>query len=499
MYLDRRDARKGRCRLRAAAAFAAALAGAASLPSAWLGAPGTRPSSAAGQSHPGASSQIVAWPQVSAEPLRRGSPEFAGHEDWPFRTLAAAAAGALATFLLAGAVVAAEAPESLAGVAPCLLQKCQAPLAKCLLSPSCAADLTCILGCQGQKDIGACEVRCGDFFENPAVQEFNRCALKPNKNGCVPQRVTLDYPEPPAEAISKQFDITSFNGPWYISAGLNPLFDTFPCQVHFFVGEPPNVLENSSGRLFAKINWRVPEPDGEFFDRSTVQRFKVDPERPGVLYNHGNEYLHYEDDWFILDHSDETEKDKGFILVYYRGRNDAWDGYGGAVLYTRGNGVPEGIVPRLRAACKAAGIDWDKFAYNDNQCNVIRDPVRLRRRYVEKSVNQATLSVETQLTQARKFVTETVVSDEKFAEVSVGKFEKGFETEFSKEYAAATRLEMRLAGMVQAFTSEVNKDAVYFEKQASTFYKTESTELERLESRLFVTPLKPIQSENNKS
>lgn len=42
-----------------------------------------------------------------------------------------------------------------------------------------------------------------------------------------------------------------------------------------------------------------------------------------------------QDDWYILDYEPQQ-----FIAVYYRGRNDAWNGYGGAVVYTRQSTVP---------------------------------------------------------------------------------------------------------------------------------------------------------------
>jgi violaxanthin de-epoxidase len=55
-------------------------------------------------------------------------------------------------------------------------------------------------------------------------------------------------------------------GRWYITAGLNPLFDTFDCQVHYFgVPEP--------GKLYGKINWRIPKGNKDFIERSTVQTF----------------------------------------------------------------------------------------------------------------------------------------------------------------------------------------------------------------------------------
>ena len=51
---------------------------------------------------------------------------------------------------------------------------------------------------------------------------------------------------------------------------------------------------------------------------------------PAYLRNDGNEYLHYTDDWYILD----SQPDK-YVVIYYRGNNDAWKGYGGATIYTR--------------------------------------------------------------------------------------------------------------------------------------------------------------------
>ena len=93
---------------------------------------------------------------------------------------------------------------------------------------------------------------------------------------------------------------------WYISAGLNKIFDTFDCQVHFFTSPSP-------GKFYAKIFWRITEPDGEFFTKDTVQRFVQDPKNPAHFLNHDNEYLHYKDDWYIIDYDP-----KEFVLVYYK-------------------------------------------------------------------------------------------------------------------------------------------------------------------------------------
>ena len=72
------------------------------------------------------------------------------------------------------------------------------------------------------------------------------------------------------------------------------------------------------GSNFAKLFWCVNEPEGEFFTKD-LRYFIQDPKNPAHLINHDNDYLHYKDDWYILD----AEKDSHF-LVDDKGSNDAW-------------------------------------------------------------------------------------------------------------------------------------------------------------------------------
>ena len=53
-------------------------------------------------------------------------------------------------------------------------------------------------------------------------------------------------------------------------------------------------------------------------------------DNPAILYNGNNEYLHYEDTWYILD-----SKPDEYVVIFYIGNNDAWQGYGGATIYSR--------------------------------------------------------------------------------------------------------------------------------------------------------------------
>ena len=134
-------------------------------------------------------------------------------------------------------------------------------------------------------------------------------------------------------------------------------FDTFDCQVHYFTSPEP-------GKMFIKVNWRVQRPNGQFYERHDLQRFMQDPAQPAALYNHGNEVLHYQDDWYVAS----LDKEKGTMLVYYRGRNDAWDGYGGAVVYSRTPTLDAEAVPALREASQRLGLKWEDFQITDNSC-----------------------------------------------------------------------------------------------------------------------------------
>lgn len=383
-------------------------------------------------------------------------------------TLLAWAASMLMAVALLVPVQSAWADQSLAKVAPCLLSKCQLPLAKCILNPSCAADLTCVIACSGQKDESSCQINCGNNFENDVVVEFNKCALSAKK--CVPQRpdkgpapgdlkwdpIKGRYPAPPPESVSGDFEVQKMTGRWYITAGLNPLFDTFDCQVHFFEGMAPT--EKSPGRLVGKINWRINEVDGEFISRSTVQSF-VQTE-PGLLLNRGNEYLNYQDDWYVLDHGFEDDPEQGFVLIYYRGQNDAWAGYGGGTLYTRSKTISPEVLERVREATAKAKVPYDKYwKVTDNTCAAEGDPAKLRTIYAEKVLEQAEMGFEEQLTLLARSTMNKVDQEEKLIVDAANRLEKKTEKFVREEINAG---EQAIEDSELAFEAPIRKLKEFF-------------------------------------
>jgi len=248
-----------------------------------------------------------------------------------------------------------------AAVGKCLLSRCQGALAGCLADSGCAKNLVCLNSCalnaKDGDDETACQIRCGDRYGDAAVESFNACAVSQAR--CVAQRADEgQFPVPPDCSLDRAFDLSKFTGRWYITAGLNELFDTFDCQVHYFATPGPTTLAG-------KLNWRIGIPGGDFLERSTVQTFvQPQPEaNPAVLFNHGNAMLHYEDDWYVL-----ASRPDEYALVYYRGKNDAWSGYGGAFVYTKAASLPAEYVPELERAAAAAGLKWSDFKLTDNTC-----------------------------------------------------------------------------------------------------------------------------------
>lgn len=157
-----------------------------------------------------------------------------------------------------------------------------------------------------------------------------------------------------------------------------------------------------------------------------------DPKDPAHLINHDNEYLHYKDDWYIIDYDDSDPATK-FAFVYYRGSNDAWDGYGGAVVYTTSSTLPDSIRPRLQKAAAAIHYDFDKdFTITDNSCPAelsAGEKVLLREKFIAGKV---ALQSESQLQAAavrwRGNAVNSVKAQKLFFEDRFPSVQKAFET-----------------------------------------------------------------------
>eukprot|EP00466_Bigelowiella_natans_P009103 jgi/Bigna1/87646/estExt_fgenesh1_pg.C_220169 len=266
-------------------------------------------------------------------------------------------------------------------VVDCLFQQCRLELFACLANTVCAANLVCLSQCTGKPDESACQVRCGDLFQTSAIDRFNDCAISRGK--CVKQRLDDGgYPVPPPEALVSEFDASKFTGDWYITLGENELFDTFDCQLHTFS------WDEKSKMLSGQIRWRVSTPDGGFLQRSAIQTFKQQDEQPSLLINDGNDFLNYSDNWYVASAQLEG-KDTDHVFVYYRGSNDAWDGYGGAVLYTRQATMPKALEPIVKKSCaKLPTVKYANLRRTNNECKAAAPLIQRLEATTEKVIEE---------------------------------------------------------------------------------------------------------------
>lgn len=222
----------------------------------------------------------------------------------------------------------------------CVLGKCGKQLIACETDDICKTWSDCNQKCGLDETALECQIRCGDLYkptDDTAVKidDFSVCTI--SQHHCVPA-MKFDYEE--TNFTQNEFDYNHFMpGTWYITKGLNKLFDCFDCQIHHFT-----VDEKKEKPLIGDLNYQVKmdlncdsrNEKCEYLHREVHQSFVQDVEKKGIFHNHDNsiEELHYSDDWYVI-----ASKVDVYVLIYYIGNNDAVMGYHGAFLYTRSNDI----------------------------------------------------------------------------------------------------------------------------------------------------------------
>ncbi|EOD38154.1 hypothetical protein EMIHUDRAFT_200654 [Emiliania huxleyi CCMP1516] len=239
----------------------------------------------------------------------------------------------------------------------CVVEHCGAQLARCLADTACRGWSLCNAGCGLGTEALACNQRCADLHTplrgSPAIDAFSICTI--SDHHCVPQRrQRCAVPRNTLPAL----ELAAFEGDWWVTRGLNPIFDCFDCQRHTFslgaAGEPKRL--HGALRYSVKRDLHCSFPQRCEYVRREVNQSFAQSNATGHLANHGNPpaQLHYADDWYVIAHRPET-----YILVYYCGCNDADCGYSGAVLYTRSRSGALDAADKaaVAAAARAAGVD----------------------------------------------------------------------------------------------------------------------------------------------
>ena len=134
---------------------------------------------------------------------------------------------------------------------------------------------------------------------------------------------------------------------------------------------------------------------------------------------------------YIIDYEYEGNKDglPPFAFVYYRGSNDAWDGYGGAVVYTQAAKLPTSLIPRLKVAAQKVGHSWDEFTVTDNTCKKQdeSDKLGLRTRFLGDAVLQTEKQLQAQATRFRGNAVNSIKAQKLFFNNQVDDAQRAFE------------------------------------------------------------------------
>jgi violaxanthin de-epoxidase len=119
----------------------------------------------------------------------------------------------------------------------------------------------------------------------------------------------------------------------------------------------------------------------------------------------------------------------------FAGTNDAWDGYGGAFLYTRSPNVRPELFPRLEKAMERAKTpyQWKDFELTDNSCTKQTEASTvLREKFAKKLLITEEEALQENLTRLRTAAVSTIVNEEKEAFNSITFLEKELAS-FEKE------------------------------------------------------------------
>ena len=143
-----------------------------------------------------------------------------------------------------------------------------------------------------------------------------------------------------------------------------------------------------------------------------------------------------------------AERKDEYVLVYYRGTNDAWDGYGGAVVYSKEPVLNKKYYAEIDAALGKVGRSFKDFTLTDNSCRAAEtrlEEIEADLVFVEGRV---ATGIQTGATKLEQFLVDEAVAVEK---------------EIVKD---VTKVEREVVKDVTAFEKEVAKDAkkLFFNK-----------------------------------
>jgi hypothetical protein len=147
--------------------------------------------------------------------------------------------------------------------------------------------------------------------------EENECVKVPKPDVAITK--TGDSYQP-LKAVVKPFNADTLIGTWYKTDGLNPNYDLFDCQTNTFT------KSSNNGELDMDIRLRISRPGGGFWENDLQEHMVLDDPSASTgrtMSTKGKMYgLSFQENWYIVGESGESDKIPPFKLVAYQGTYD---------------------------------------------------------------------------------------------------------------------------------------------------------------------------------
>jgi hypothetical protein len=181
--------------------------------------------------------------------------------------------------------------------------------------------VVCLGQCKGEQ---SCATRCFAEFGGPTLDNWLSCTIEENECVKVPKpdvaiTKTGDSYQP-LKAVVKPFNADTLIGTWYKTDGLNPNYDLFDCQTNTFT------KSSNNGELDMDIRLRISRPGGGFWENDLQEHMVLDDPSASTgrtMSTKGKMYgLSFQENWYIVGESGESDKIPPFKLVAYQGTYD---------------------------------------------------------------------------------------------------------------------------------------------------------------------------------
>jgi len=230
---------------------------------------------------------------------------------------------------------------------PCMMSKCGSETFSCLTDRMCLKALACIGPCG---DDQACTFHCISNYETPLFHALNKCNI--HDAGCIvlKEPATREECGGGVEPAIPALDINDMMGQWFITMGLSPIYDCFPCQIFTFA------KDEADGRPMVYMDYQVDRVFGDTVNKTVIEHIEQpDAEKEGLLIFGGVQNgLFHSERWRILEFDGE------FMIAAYCGTMTSWV-YNGTVVLTKNPHVNKDLAFRIREALLINGYKTEDF------------------------------------------------------------------------------------------------------------------------------------------